>query len=538
VKKLPNIVRARCLWKDNGLIFAHRLYFCFEIRIEMNRLIRRTFLSSIFALLAIGAAAQYRDTVSKEERKVDRPALLSLEDALKIALAENVSVQLADLEIEKAGYSKKGTYAQLFPQVNGTGSYQRTIKKQVMYMDGMGGGNMFSSMMQPIFDALEAATGQKITIPEGDSSSGMTSDGIEVGRWNTYSAGVTAAMPLVNAQLWKSLEVSGQEVELAVEKARSSRLEMVTQVKQAFFGVLLAKEAFDVYKEVYENAVTNFEQTQRRYNAQKASELDLTRSKTAMANAIPNVYNAESSVILALWQLKAVMGVDLDRNIDVKGALDDYSGQMLRDLTEHEEASLEYNSTMRQLAIQAEELANAVKIQQYAYLPTLNLSFSYMMNAMTNDFKFNEYKWTPYSFVGLSLNIPIFSGGKRWSDVKVARAQATQLQLTRLNTERQLKIAIRQYLTTMETQMKNYESSREAVALAQKAYDISAKSYQVGKNTLTDLNDAQLALTQAQLAQSQAIYNFVVAKSNLEQTLGADFIDSDGNYDPALYNRQ
>ena len=504
----------------------------------MNCLIKRTFLSSICALLTLGAAAQYRDDAPAVERTEDQPALLSLEDALKIALAENVSVQLADLEIEKAGYSKKGTYAQLFPQVNGTGSYQRTIKKQVMYMDGMGGGNMFSSMMQPIFDALEAATGQKITIPEGDTSSGLPTGGIEVGRWNTYSAGVTAAMPLVNAQLWKSLEVSGQEVELAVEKARSSRLEMVTQVKQAFFGVLLAKEAFEVYKSVYENAMTNFEQTQRRFNAQKASELDFTRAKTAVANAIPNVYNAESSVILALWQLKAVMGVDLDRNIDVKGELADFSGQMLRDVTEHEDASLEYNSTMRQLAIQAEELANAVKIQQYAYLPSLNLSFSYMLNAMTNDFKFNEYQWTPYSFVGLSLNIPIFSGGKRWSDVKVARTQATQLQLTRLNTERQLKIAIRQYLTTMETQMKNYESSREAVALAQKAYDISAKSYQVGKNTLTDLNDAQLALTQARLAQNQAVYNFVVAKSNLEQTLGADFIDRDGNYDPNVYNRK
>ena len=459
----------------------------------MNCLIKRTFLSSICALLTLGAAAQYRDDAPAVERTEDQPALLSLEDALKIALAENVSVQLADLEIEKAGYSKKGTYAQLFPQVNGTGSYQRTIKKQVMYMDGMGGGNMFSSMMQPIFDALEAATGQKITIPEGDTPSGLP---------------------------------------------RSSRLEMVTQVKQAFFGVLLAKEAFEVYKSVYENAMTNFEQTQRRFNAQKASELDFTRAKTAVANAIPNVYNAESSVILALWQLKAVMGVDLDRNIDVKGELADFSGQMLRDVTEHEDASLEYNSTMRQLAIQAEELANAVKIQQYAYLPSLNLSFSYMLNAMTNDFKFNEYQWTPYSFVGLSLNIPIFSGGKRWSDVKVARTQATQLQLTRLNTERQLKIAIRQYLTTMETQMKNYESSREAVALAQKAYDISAKSYQVGKNTLTDLNDAQLALTQARLAQNQAVYNFVVAKSNLEQTLGADFIDRDGNYDPNVYNRK
>ena len=501
----------------------------------MDMIVRRIFLSSLMALLTWGAAAQYRDDVPDAERIGDQPVLLSLEDALKIALAENVGVKVADLDIEKAGYSKKGTYSQLFPQVNGTGSYQRTIKKQVMYMDGNGGGSMFTDMFQPIFDALEQATGQSIVIPE---SSGSASGGIEVGRWNTYSGGVTVGMPLVNFQLWKSLEVSGQDVELAVEKARSSRLEMVTQVKQAFFSVLLAKEAFDVYKSVYENAMTNFEQTQRRFNAQKASELDYTRAKTAVANAIPNVYNSESSVILALWQLKAVMGVDLDRGIDVKGDLDDFSGQMLRDVEEGEEMSLEYNSTMRQLAIQAEELANAVKIQQYAYLPTLSLSFSYMINAMTNDFKFSEYQWTPYSFVGLNLNIPIFSGGKRWSDVKVARTQATQLQLTRLNTERQLKIAIRQYLTTMETQMKSYESSREAVAMAQKAYDISSKSYQVGKNTLTNLNDAQLALTQAKLAQSQAIYNFVVAKSNLEQTLGADFIDADGNYNPDMYNRK
>ena len=54
----------------------------------------------------------------------------------------------------------------------------------------------------------------------------------------------------------------------------------------------------------------------------------------------------------------------------------------------------------------------------------------------------------------------------------------------------------------------------------------------MGKSTLTDLNDAQLVLTQSRLASSQAIYNFLVAKSNLEQLLGADFIDEDGNYDP------
>jgi len=353
--------------------------------------------------------------------------------------------------------------------------------------------------------------------------------GIEVGRWNTWSTGVSASMPLVNAQLWESLKLSGMDVELAVEKARSSRLETVTQVKQAYFGVLLAREAFEVYKSVYENAVANLELTQKKYNAQRASELDLARAKTSVANAIPNVYDAESSVILGLWQLKAVMGVDLDENIDVAGSLSDYSEHMFYDLHENDDLTLENNSTMRQLAIQAEQLASAVKAQQYANLPSLALSYSYSLNAMDNTFDFNQYKWSPYSYVGLSLNIPIFSGGKRYHAIKQAKVQAAELDVQKANTERQLMISIRQYLNTMETSIKSYGSAQSAVETAQKAYDIAQKAYGVGRNTMTDLNDAQLQLTQARLSMTQAIYNFVVAKSSLEGVLGADFIDDDGN---------
>jgi outer membrane protein TolC len=184
---------------------------------------------------------------------------------------------------------------------------------------------------------------------------------------------------------------------------------------------------------------------------------------------------------------------------------------------------------MRQLAIQAEQLADAVKVQQYAYLPTLSLSFNYSINAMTNDFKFSEYKWSPYSFVGLSLSVPIFSGGQRLNAVRQAKVQARELDVQRTNTERQLKISIRQYLNQMETAMKSFSSARSAAETAQKAYDIAAKSYDVGRSTLTDLNDAQYALIQSQLGVCQAIYTFVVAKAGLESTLGADFIDAAGN---------
>ena len=415
--------------------------------------------------------------------------VITLEQALEIALSENVSVKVADLEIKRSEYAKKGAYAALYPQIDLTGSYQRTIKKQVMYMT-MNGQSM----------------------------------GIEVGKSNTINAGASAAMPVVNAQLWGSLKLSALDVELAVEKARSSRLEMVTQVKNAYYAVLMAKEAFDVYKEVYENAVLNLEETQKKFDAQKTSEFELVRAKTSVANAVPNVYNAESSVILALWQLKAVLGVDLDMDLDVAGKLEDHSQQMFYDIHQHDSVSLDNNTTMKQLAIQMEQLAQNIKLQKFANIPSLALAFNFSYMSMADDVSFKEFPWTPYSTVGLSLNIPIFAGGKRYQAIRQAKNQHQQVQLQVANTERQLKIAIRQSLNSMEMNMKSYYAAQTAEESAQKAYDIAAASYKLGRGTLLDLNDAQLALTQSQLAKSQAVYNFLSAKAQLEQTLGNDFV--------------
>ena len=489
----------------------------------MKNLLVKIVLMAGFLVLPFVASAQYRtDEILNQAETSETPVVITLEQALEIALSENVSVKVADMEIERTNYAKKGSYASLFPQIDASGAYQRTIKKQVMYMDI----DMSSIMGGGAGGATEgdASAGTGSTESSGSSSSSSSSGGLEVGRWNTWSAGVSANMPLVNAQLWQSLKISGLDVALAVEKERSSRLDMVTQVKNAYFAILLAKEAFQVYKDVYENAVSNYEETQKKFDAEKISEMELIRAKTTVANAIPNVYNAESSVILALWQLKAVLGVDLDLNLDVAGSLGDYAQQMFYEVHQHDEVNLDRNSTMKQLAIQAEMLAETIKLQKYANIPSLALGFNFSMNAMTNDFNFSEYRWTPYSYVGVSLAIPIFAGGKRFNQIRQAKTQYQQVQLQTVDTERQLKIAIRQFLTTMETNMKSYYAAQDAVAAAQKGYDIAEKAYQVGRSTLIELNDAQLALTQAQLAESQAIYNFVTAKSQLEQTLGHDFI--------------
>ena len=489
------------------------------------------------AFLALPAFAQYQEAAPQEETG---KVVLTLEDALKVALSENTAVKVADMEIQRQEYARKGSYGALLPQVSASGMYSYALKKQKVYFgsdktddeggsSGGGMAGMMASLMNPIMyyiNELYAGTGVPFVPyvdPDAGKESGGSSEPMEMGRSHSVTLGLSAQMPLVNFQLWESLRLTGDQVELAVEQARESRLGTVASVKQAFYAILFAKEAYNVYNSVYENAVENFRLTEMRYNAAKASELDLTRAKSNVAAAIPNLYNAENSVELALWQLKAVMGVDLERNIDVAGSLADYADQMFSDIAEGNEATLEGNSTLRQLAQQAEMMARQIRMQQYAYLPSLALTFSYSYLSQSDIFNLSQWRWFPSSTIGVSLSIPIFSGGQRYHAVRQARVQADELELQRENTERQLRIGIRQSLGTMDTAMRTYDASREALATAEKAYDIAVKSYQLGKSTLTDLNNTELVLTQSKLAVSQAIYNFVIAKAGLEQTLGYDF---------------
>jgi len=495
-------------------------------------------LIALTLLLPSAAWAQFQ---GQERPQTDSTLVISLEDALKIALSENTSVKVADMEIQRTKYAQKGSYGALFPQISATGMYSYAIQKQKVFFgsddedSGSSGGgmsSMFASAFEPIMyyiQQLYTATGTPFipyVAPTPDpSSSSSSSDPIEMGRRNQVQLGLSASMSLVNFQLWESLRITGDQVELAVEQARESRLGTVASVKQAYFAVLMAKASYDVYNAVYENAVQNFKLTESRYNAKKASDMDLARAQSSLAAAIPNLYNAENSILLSLWQLKAVMGLDLDRAIDVEGTLDDYAEHMLYDLESGAEASLDNNSQLRQLATQAEMLAKQIRMQKYAYLPTLAMQVSYNYYTQSDKFNLSQWKWLPSSTLALSLSIPIFSGGQRYHTIKQTRVQADELALQRENAERQLRIGIRQSLSSMDTAMKTYAAASQAVKSAEKAYDIASKSFEVGKSTLTDLNNTELTLTQTRLQAAQAVYSFVVAKATLEQTLGYDFTE-------------
>ena len=120
----------------------------------------------------------------------------------------------------------------------------------------------------------------------------------------------------------------------------------------------------------------------------------------------------------------------------------------------------------------------------------------------------------------MSLNIPIFSGGKRRADIKQAKIDLSNIQLQRENAERQLRTALMSYYSNMQTNLKQYHASSQNIATAKRGYDIAVKRYEVGSGTLVEIDNSQLAYTQAELSRSTSIYDYLINKVSMEKITG------------------
>lgn len=424
---------------------------------------------TLFLLLYVAIqSAQAQDTLR-----------ITLQDAVRIALSDNPTIKVAGQEILLKKEARREAYAGLFPEASLVGSYSRAIKKQSFAMMG---------------------------------------EVIEVGTDNTYSGGLSVSLPVFAPALYKSISLTSTDVNLAVEKSRASRLDMVNQVTKAFFQLLLAQDSYEVR---YKQSEDNYNVVKAKYEQGTVSEYDKISADVQMRSLKPTVVSARNGVNLANLQLKVLMGMESDVKVAVEGNLKDYEMSMFTRQAMPRPDNLTNNSTLKQLELNALQLKQTLKLQYTNFMPTLSASFQYMYTSMNDNFKFKEYDWRPYSTIGLNLSIPLFKGSN-FTQLKQTRIQMKQLEENRINIERQLTMQATGYLDNMAASTEQVVSNKEAVFQAEKGRTIAEKRYEVGKGTILELNSSEVALTEAQLTYNQSIYDYLVAKADLDLVLGID----------------
>lgn len=417
---------------------------------------------------------------------------LTLDQAIEIALSDNPTIKVANLEIERYDYVKKQTVASLYPKIDVSGQYSLALRRQEM------------------------------------------AEGLSFGGKNTFNATASLSLPLFVPSVYRQMKLNETQMALAVEQARATRIDMVAAVRSAYYNVLLAEQSMKVLQEAIATTQRVVDNTKELYENGMAAEYDYITAQVQLSNLKPQVLQAQKGIDLTKLQLKMYLSIPEETEIIVIGSLDDFRDEVL--LGTDYEVNVAENTTVKNLELQSELLDHQEKLIQTTRMPTIAAfgQISYIGQehsdlgklmgggaaAPTEQSKF----WWQYPInIGAQISIPIFAGFSKTNQLRAVRNQRAQLDIQREYAERgvvlQVQAAINNLLTARETMLSN----ELTVEQAQKAYDISYARYGAGAGTILELNSSQLTLTQAQLNYSQSIYDYLSAHAEYEKACGVDY---------------
>ena len=412
---------------------------------------------------------------------------ITLDKAIELALSDNPTMRVAEKDIELKQIAKTEAWQNLLPQASLDGAIQYNIQVASMKMD-MGGQTM------------------EIKMGKDDS--------------NTWNAGLQVAIPLYAPAVYKAMSLSESDLQLALEKSRGSRLDLINQVTKAYYQLMLAQDSYEVLKENYELAKANFDIVNKMYEQGRVSEYDKISAEVQKNNAWPSVVSGKNGVELAQLQLKVLMGITADVKFVIADNLKNYEEEIANALKV--EIDLSNNSSLKQIDMQGELLHKQYKMLNTAFQPTLALVGNYQYQSISNpNWNIGKYNWSDAATITLSLSIPLYKAGN-FTSLKTNKIQQQQLAETRINTERMLGMQAQSYVDNMTASAEQLQSNKAAVELAEKGLEISQKRYDVGKGTILELTNSQVSLTNTRLSYNNTIYDYLVAKSDLNKVLGKE----------------
>jgi outer membrane protein TolC len=412
---------------------------------------------------------------------------ITIGDALEIALNENLNIKMANSELQRVDYLKQENWNALLPAVNASAQYTNNIMKPVFFSDFFPGGKM------------------------------------EVGSTNSYSITGTLQVPVFSMALYKSIQLSEIEIKSALESARTTKLDLIQQVKNSFYGVVMLEKSIEVLEQSFKNARESADNIRKMYENGMASEYDKIRSDVAARNISPSLTQARNGLELAKMQLKVLMSLNINLPVEIVGDFDGYNDQ-IANYNWNGELNVDENSTLKTMNIQLEKLNKTYELVRSQRLPVLAGFANYQMQMQNEEFKLNK-PWANSLAVGLSLQVPIFNKLSVSLKEKQTKVGIQKLEYQRDLIRENLSLAVQNSVNEMKRAGVQLVSDKEAVQQAQKGYEISKVRFNTGVGTVLELNDSEVALTRSKLNYNQTLFDFIKAKNEFEKSTGMENLE-------------
>lgn len=441
-----------------------------------------------------------------------------LEQLARNALDSNRQLMAAREGLEVAEEQVSEAWSNVYPTIDLNASYSRNISPAVNFLPAI------------FFDP---SAGPDDYIP------------IRFGADNTWASTISFEQPLFRAGVFVAVGAAGRFRTFQNEVVRGQAQSVVTGVRTAYYQLLLAQEQVRLTENSVARVRESLHETRALNRAGLASDYEVLRLEVELANLEPNLRRAENTVLQARRQLAIQADVENHESLRVQGTLAEMD---LEDLAANSAANREVlgftgfsaggegavdralesasrgRSDLRQLELNEELRRTEVRVEQMSYLPEVTLFGNYIINAQDNGspnfFAAGDGQRAYSRIVGVRVSVPIFSGFRQGARIDQRRASVRQAEAQTRQAVDLAASQVRSLVEGSDEALARARAQRLAVTQAGRGFEIASAQYREGLGSQLELTDSEVALRQSEFNYAQAVYDYLVAKAQLDEATG------------------
>lgn len=397
-------------------------------------------------------------------------AVLTLEEAIAIALRSNRDVLLKAEDVNKAKEKIKEARAGLWPTLNFSANWQDT---RGLYNKDVSSVKTQASFQQPLYKG------------------GKT---ISTIKYNEY--GKTAAESLLD----------------------KAKLETVLNVQKAFYTFLLAQEFNDLNKGILDNAKAHLESLKARYQSGQASEseiLNITNSLKTIEEAFQASLSQEESSLSLLKNL-----LYLEENVRIRP-----EGEFVYDQQElvYEEGflrAIERRPEVRQFEAQEKQAEKSIEMAKAGNRPSVYASWDYYTSSVSQLGLSSTKAPNDHNIVGLTFSWPLFDGWATKAKVEQAIVDLKEAKLNKQKLAKDIALELKEAYLSLKNAIAGIKAAESDLAFYEDNLSVIKQKYGEGAASLLDLEDAGLSYDISLFNQKQAVYDYTIAKFTFDKATG------------------
>lgn len=346
-----------------------------------------------------------------------------------------------------------------------------------------------------------------------------TAEAIKSGIYNTVTPALSASETLFTPQLLYAAKSASLYVFQAKQATDSSKINIVVSVSKSFYYLVQTLEQIDVLKEDTARDAKNLADAFHQYKGGIVDESDYQEAIITLNNSKAQLRQQLENEFPEYASLKQIIGFPPEKQFNI--SFD--TAKMMRDLIYDSIPPLQFEKRIEYQQLQtAQKLLHQQTVYyDLAFLPTLSAFYNYVYEFENNAFPLLFNAAYPYSYIGLSLNIPLFTGLSRVENIHKSKLQEEVMDWNVFN----LKSSIN---TQYATALGNYRSNLYDLSLlkdnafqANNVYRIVTLQYRQGIVAYLNVIVAESNLITAEIGYINAIFQTLSSKIDLQKALGA-----------------